>query len=204
MGSNIPIKHLTKEDGIQGRTCYAEVSPSSTTSYKKFNRRTQYNYSRKGGNIYDYRAIIYALNIFYVDYTIETGNKVKLPAGMGNLIISRMDKKLLPIEGTNLLRKKIDWCTTKKTGIITYFTNEHSDGYCFRWLWIKGDNFKPIHRSLWSLRMVDTRAKNGTSPKKKLRDAIREGKFRQFQHITANKEGRKKQQAMDMITKGLL
>ena len=42
-------------------------------------------------------------------------------------------------KGKKYINLRIDWAKTKEAGKKIYHTNEHSDGFNFRWLWFPGD-----------------------------------------------------------------
>lgn len=99
-----------------------------------------------------YKENIYICNNLMVEYVLKTGNTIKLPHGFGDLTIRK--KKLKPkkiFNGKTYINLKIDWAKTKKEGKYIYHTNEHSDGYNYRWIW-KPSSARFFFSSLWNFK----------------------------------------------------
>lgn len=78
-------------------------------------------------------------NWMFVEYALRTGERVKLPHGFGFIAVN---KKMLKRykdyknpEGKNYINLRVDFNKTKQYGKVIYHTNEHSDGYNFKWVW---------------------------------------------------------------------
>lgn len=85
----------------------------------------------------EWKTIIYTFIDNFKEYVLETGERVKLPFGIGEFSITkkkRRKKKGLNDEFINL---PIDWTKTKEKGKIIYNFNYHTEGYFFGWLWFK-------------------------------------------------------------------
>lgn len=110
-----------------------------------------------------YFSVIRTYNNMFRDYILETGEKVKMPWGIGYFSIN---KKKTRKYGTNkntgerVLALPIDWKKTRAAGKRIFNFNYHTDGYKFRWLWfndsayfLKSDiwNFKASRESSRSL-----------------------------------------------------
>lgn len=79
-------------------------------------------------------------NWMYIEYALRTGLKTTFPYGFGSIAINKKKLKTFKIfEGKKYVNLRIDWNKTKKAGKKIYHTNEHSDGYNFRWLWFNTD-----------------------------------------------------------------
>lgn len=80
-------------------------------------------------------------NWMYVEYALRTGQKVLLPYGFSSIAVNKkMLKKFKEYKDKDGNIKKAinlrpDWKKTKLHGKKIYHTNEHSDGYNFRWIW---------------------------------------------------------------------
>jgi nucleoid DNA-binding protein len=86
----------------------------------------------------EYRNIIYSFNYMFVEHILETGEKVKLPAGLGDFSINkRKRKKTININGVEMINLPIDWKKTKEKGKRIYNFNFHTEGYNFKWNWFK-------------------------------------------------------------------
>lgn len=80
-------------------------------------------------------------NWMFIEYALRTGNKISLPHGFGPIAVN---KKMLKIykehDGKRYVNLRPDWKQTKKVGKMVYHTNEHTDGYNFRWVWFPQDS----------------------------------------------------------------
>jgi len=83
--------------------------------------------------------IIRTYNVMFRDYILETGEKVKLPQGIGYFSIN---KKKTRKYGYNkkrerVIRLPIDWPKSRAAGKHIYNFNYHTEGYKFRWVWFQ-------------------------------------------------------------------
>src|SRR5690606_28154683 len=86
-------------------------------------------------------------NWMFVEYALRTGYKVSLPYGFGAIAVN---KKMLKRykqykdrktgELIKVVNLRIDWKKTKELGKKIYHTNEHTDGYNFRWIWFSNES----------------------------------------------------------------
>lgn len=85
-----------------------------------------------------WKEIIYTFNYGFRDHLLETGDKGKLPWGMGSFSISkRKAKKLYSYKGKEYINMPVDWVKSKKLGKKVYMFNPHTDGYRYKWIWFK-------------------------------------------------------------------
>ena len=102
----------------------------------------------------EYCNIIYTFSYNFRDHLLNTGEKAKLPHGLGALAVSKKKrKKTIILEtGEEKVNLPVDWVKTKKAGKYIYNFNFHTNGYSFKWKWFphsahffKADvwNFKP-------------------------------------------------------------
>ena len=98
----------------------------------------------------EWLEIIYNFNEEFRNYILETGDKEKLPYGLGPFAITkkkRKVKKVLP-DGREFINLPIDWVKTREKGKRIYNFNFHTDGYFFGWMWFKKEaRFK--QHDLW-------------------------------------------------------
>lgn len=112
-----------------------------------------------------YRNILKKLNKYYLDFLFETGKKIVLPYGLGELLITKYKLSAKPRydkDGNLYVKRAVNWGATKKEGVIVYHMNDHSDGYSYRFLWLK-KNSKIPWAILWTNKMygkVRVRLKN--------------------------------------------
>lgn len=86
----------------------------------------------------EWRNIIYSYNDMFRMYIMETGEKVKLPFGIGVFSINKKKRKKLIVKGgKEYINLPIDWKKTKEKGKRIYNFNYHTNGYFFGWFWFK-------------------------------------------------------------------
>jgi len=109
----------------------------STNNYKLFRKSNP----EIKISIDKWKEIIYLFNYNFRDVILETGDKLKLPNGFGELSINKKKRKHYKISptGEQYINLPIDWQKTKEKGKRIYNFNHHSEGYFFGWTW-----FKPI------------------------------------------------------------
>lgn len=84
-----------------------------------------------------YKKILYTYNSNLINYCLETGEKVKFPYGLGELIISKYKSPKYKTDNAGVERPNlaINWVETKKQGKYVYLLNAHTDGYKYCWMW---------------------------------------------------------------------
>lgn len=86
----------------------------------------------------DWKKIIYGFNIMFAEHILETGEKIKLPAGIGDFSINKKKRKRIKvIDGNERVNLPIDWAKTREKGKYIYDFNYHTEGYFFGWVWFK-------------------------------------------------------------------
>lgn len=97
-----------------------------------------------------WKNIIYTFNEEYRNYILETGEKVKMPGGLGDFSINKKKRKRFKTnpEGKEFINLPVDWVKTREKGKIIYNFNYHTDGYFFGWIWFK-DNARFKNHNLW-------------------------------------------------------
>lgn len=88
----------------------------------------------------EYQQIIYGFNYGFRDFLLETGEKGKLPWGMGDFVVSKRKPKrtkINPKTGEDLINLPINWKETKIAGYKVYHLNRHTDGFRFNFKWMK-------------------------------------------------------------------
>ncbi len=97
-----------------------------------------------------WKNILYTFNEEFKTYILETGQKSKLPGGLGDFSINKKKRKhikTLP-DGRQLINLAIDWKKTKERGKKIYNFNYHTEGFSFRWMWFKR-NARFKNSDLW-------------------------------------------------------
>jgi len=110
---------------------YSTYSKENYLRFLKTNKLTESDLS------FDkYKKNIDICNWMYIEYALSTGQKVQLPYGFGTLAINKkMLKRFKEHKGKKYTNLRPDWKSTKAIGKMVYHTNEHTDGFNFRWIW---------------------------------------------------------------------
>lgn len=75
-------------------------------------------------------------NWMFIEYALRTGQKVILPYGFGPIVVNKKKlNKYKEYNGKTYVNLRVNWKKTREYGKKIYHTNEHSDGYNFRWIW---------------------------------------------------------------------
>lgn len=86
----------------------------------------------------EWKSIIYGYADMFRRAILETGEKYKLQAGIGQFSIrKRKRKKINIVDGKEYVNLPIDWKKTLEKGKRFYNFNFHTDGYYFGWVWFK-------------------------------------------------------------------
>lgn len=85
----------------------------------------------------EFKEVIYTYNALLVAHMLETGDKIKLPYGLGEIVINKYKPKRYKVglDGVERVNLPIDWVETKKAGKYIYLLNAHTEGYRFHWQW---------------------------------------------------------------------
>jgi hypothetical protein len=97
----------------------------------------------------EWREIVFTYNRYFRNYMLDTGERAKMPWGLGSFAISKKrTRRTIMVDGKEYSGLPIDWPKTLKTGKMVYILNTHTDGYRFRWLWFGGARGIP-HGDTW-------------------------------------------------------
>ena len=106
----------------------------SKENYKDFRK----NHSTIKLSFSQWKNIVYSFNNSFKKYILETGERAKLPLGIGEFSIQKKKaNKVVTINGKQFINHSIDWKKTKEKGKVIYNLNFHTEGYNFRWMWFK-------------------------------------------------------------------
>ncbi len=85
----------------------------------------------------DYKQVLYTFNTTLILHLLETGDMVKLPYGLGELVINKYKPKRFKtlVDGREIVNLAVNWVETKKAGKYIYHLNAHTDGYRYFWMW---------------------------------------------------------------------
>lgn len=106
---------------------------ASKESYDKFcqdNPSVEITYDK-------FKEVIYTYNSLLVTHMLETGEPIKFPFGLGEVVVNKYKPKRYRIDnhGVERINMPIDWAETKKQGKHIYHLNMHTEGYKFYWMW---------------------------------------------------------------------
>lgn len=120
------VKVSWRQTSRENYNKWKETHPNSKLSYVEF------------------QNIIYSFNYAFRDYLLETGDKGKLPWGIGDFSITKYKpKKTKIVDGKEIINLPVDWKATKLLGKKVYHLNRHTEGYKFKWQWfIESARFK--------------------------------------------------------------
>lgn len=86
----------------------------------------------------EWRNILYTYIEIFKQHMLETGEKAKLPSGIGEFFINKKKReKVKEVNGKEIILLPIDWKKTREKGKRIYNFNFHTEGYLFRWKWNK-------------------------------------------------------------------
>lgn len=113
-------------------------------SYRTGSREAYEKFCAAHPNIYltfdKWKSIIYSFNYLFRDHILETGDKIRLPWGLGNFSVSKKkSKRFVTYKEKEYVNMPIDWVKTRKAGKKIYHLNSHTDGFRYKWIWFNSD-----------------------------------------------------------------
>lgn len=79
---------------------------------------------------------LHVCNWMFMEYALRTGLQVPLPFGWGSIAVNKKKLKTYKeYDGKQYINLRVDWAKTRKVGKRIFHTNEHSDGFNFKWYW---------------------------------------------------------------------
>lgn len=112
---------------------YRSASNDSYSSFKKAHPEVKVTLD-------EWKNILYMFNEEFKTYILETGEKAKLPGGIGEFSINKKKRKQIvvnPETGEEHINLPVDWKKTKEKGKKIYNFNYHTEGFFFGWMWFK-------------------------------------------------------------------
>lgn len=105
-----------------------------------------------------FKKIIYTWNGMFVKQILETGNRIKIPYGLGPITISKYKQRRSRLtasgkEMSSNIINGINWIETKKEGKYIYYLNHHTDGFRYFFYWSPYESYIKIP-SIWKLEMA--------------------------------------------------
>jgi hypothetical protein len=92
----------------------------------------------------EYKQIIKAFGMAFRDYLLNTGDRAKLPWGLGSYAVSKKKTKPTVVyNGVEHINLAVDFHKTKLLGKVVYHLNTHTDGYKCKWFWFEQDSRFP-------------------------------------------------------------
>lgn len=110
-----------------------EYRTASVDTYSRF----CLTYPELGLSYKQWSKILYDYSYTVRDYMLDSGDKTKLPFGIGYFAIAkkRPKKHKTDPNGKVWINLAIDWKKTKEEGKYMYLFNNHTDGYRYKWKW---------------------------------------------------------------------
>jgi nucleoid DNA-binding protein len=125
------VKTDWRSGGLPNYKCFCKAYPNIKLTYK------------------EWKEIIYSFNEGFRDEILQTGDRLKLPSGLGEFTINKKKRKQFKtVNGEEKINLPIDWKKTKEKGKVIYNFNYHTEGYFFGWHWFK-DSARFKHAHLW-------------------------------------------------------
>jgi len=85
----------------------------------------------------EWRNVIYGYSDWFRNYILETGDKAKLPNGLGEFSILKLKRTSKFVNGIHVITYPIDWKKTKEKGKKVYNLSYETEGYYFKWYWFR-------------------------------------------------------------------
>lgn len=128
----VSVQYRTASREVYDKFCAAH--PSISLSFEKW------------------KEIIYAFNYNFRDHILETGDRCKLPWGIGSFSVTKKKtRKFYVYDGKERINMAVDWAKTHKLGKKVYHLNTHTDGYKYKWKWfIEDARFK--YCDIWTFK----------------------------------------------------
>lgn len=86
----------------------------------------------------EWKNIIYGYSDWFRNYILETGEKAKLPNGLGTFSILKLKRNIVKeINGKMITNFPIDWQKSREKGKRIYNMNYQTEGYFYKWFWFR-------------------------------------------------------------------
>lgn len=86
----------------------------------------------------EWKNIIYGYSEWFRNHILETGEKAKLPNGLGEFSILKLKRNIfIEADGKKRTNLPIDWPKTMAKGKRIYNMNYETEGYSFKWIWFR-------------------------------------------------------------------
>lgn len=127
--------------------------------------------------------VIQEFNQLFAEYLLQTGEREKLPYGLGSFAVSK--KKTIKIikdnvNGVEHIGLPIDWKRSKELGKKIYLMNNHSDGFRAKWKWFSEDSNLRMS-TLWVSKPIRCRSRDITRYLKDPDGAVYLEKWKQWE-----------------------
>lgn len=106
---------------------------ASKSSYKEFCK----SHPTVSLEYTEWENILYTFNDYFREYILETGEKAKLPCGIGEFSINKKKRQKLTGKNNEFINLPVDWPKTRAKGKLIYNFNFDTEGFFFGWVWFK-------------------------------------------------------------------
>ena len=101
-----------------------------------------------------FKKVIEAINAFYIETLLESGNIVVLPNGLGKIMIQKNKRRVRKDKNGNpYLKAPVNWAESYKQGKVVHHLNESTNGFTYRYLWFKSGAWLE-HHPIWCMTMT--------------------------------------------------
>lgn len=125
-----------------------EIRSASKDSYKAY----KVKYPKSKLTFSKWKKLLYDFNDRLIRHALETGERIKLPYGIGPLqVMKRKQTAIYEHQGIKRVGLATDWLRSKELGYKVYHLNSHTDGYRYKWYWYPNQaRFFKAH--IWNFR----------------------------------------------------
>jgi len=113
------IKNEWRSASMENYKEFCKVYPDTNISFK------------------DWKIIIYSYNEEIIKHILETGEKVKLPEGLGEIAIIKKKRALRTGRNGEFINLHVNWKKSRELKKRIYEFNFHTEGFSFHWRWFK-------------------------------------------------------------------
>jgi hypothetical protein len=144
MSDLVKVKKKRKAQGnLRSRGIeYSSGDPCNYKDYMKENPESTLSYEA-------WLNIIRTFNEMFREYLLQTGERERIPYGMGSIAVNKSKTiATVVIAGRECPVLPIDWEKSRIAGRTIRITNNHSDGFRFKWRYFRNESTMRM-KELW-------------------------------------------------------
>lgn len=126
-------------------------------------------------------AIIRSFNELFAEYLLQTGERERLPHGLGSFAISKKKTiKIIKNGEKQYISLPVDWQKSRQMGKKIFMMNSHSDGFRCKWKWFKDDSNLRLSQ-IWMFKAIRPRSRDIARYLKDVDGAVYLEKWKQWE-----------------------